>query len=148
MGWIQVKAHPLPRHLDVSQPQVFLQSSFILVLWVLPVPLLSLTDQKLFYYSGNIKITSIRYNNELSRQSSGRFRDLSERVERLVSLDHCAFPLLGLCDNTRVINVNSTLLDHRCLVYPEPPRLADLGNGLHESHDHTWKTRHLPVCLF
>ncbi|NWU92710.1 TM11A protease, partial [Upupa epops] len=41
-------------------------------------------DQKLFYYSGNLKITNIRYNNELSRQSSGRFRDLSERVERLI----------------------------------------------------------------
>ncbi|NWH59004.1 TM11A protease, partial [Geococcyx californianus] len=41
-------------------------------------------DEKLFYYSGSIKVTSIRYNNELSRQSSGRFRDLSERVERLV----------------------------------------------------------------
>ncbi|NXN30502.1 TM11D protease, partial [Nycticryphes semicollaris] len=41
-------------------------------------------DQKLFYYSANVKITNIRYNNELSRQSSGRFRDLSERVERLV----------------------------------------------------------------
>ncbi|OWK54925.1 Transmembrane protease serine 11A [Lonchura striata] len=50
-------------------------------------------DQKLFYYSANVKITNIRYNNEFSRQSSGRFRDLSERVERLVSLDHCAFPL-------------------------------------------------------
>ncbi|NXT18883.1 TM11D protease, partial [Syrrhaptes paradoxus] len=42
-------------------------------------------DQKLFHYSGNVKITNIRYSNELSRQSSGRFRDLSERVERLVS---------------------------------------------------------------
>ncbi|NWS60985.1 TM11D protease, partial [Chunga burmeisteri] len=41
-------------------------------------------DQKLFYYTGNVKITNIRYNNELSRQSSGRFRDLSERVERLI----------------------------------------------------------------
>ncbi|NXG37305.1 TM11D protease, partial [Dromaius novaehollandiae] len=41
-------------------------------------------DQKLFYYSGNIKITSIRYSNELSRQSSGGFRDLSERIERLM----------------------------------------------------------------
>ncbi|XP_019326110.1 transmembrane protease serine 11E-like [Aptenodytes patagonicus] len=41
-------------------------------------------DQKLFYYSGNVKITNIRYNNELSRQSSGRFRDLSERIERLI----------------------------------------------------------------
>ncbi|NXX80882.1 TM11D protease, partial [Urocolius indicus] len=41
-------------------------------------------DQKLFYYSNNIKITNIRYNNDLSRQSSGRFRDLSERVERLI----------------------------------------------------------------
>ncbi|NXU78139.1 TM11D protease, partial [Oreotrochilus melanogaster] len=41
-------------------------------------------DQKLFYYSGNLKITNIRYNDELSRQTSGRFRDLSERVERLI----------------------------------------------------------------
>ncbi|NWJ01286.1 TM11D protease, partial [Crypturellus undulatus] len=41
-------------------------------------------DQKLFYYSGNIKITSIRYSNELSRQSSGAFRDLGERIERLM----------------------------------------------------------------
>ncbi|NWS72312.1 TM11D protease, partial [Crotophaga sulcirostris] len=41
-------------------------------------------DEKLFYYSGSIKFTNIRYNNELSRQSSGRFRDLSERVERLI----------------------------------------------------------------
>ncbi|NXS82386.1 TM11A protease, partial [Erpornis zantholeuca] len=41
-------------------------------------------DQKLFYYSANVKITNIRYNNEFSRQSSGRFRDLSERVERLI----------------------------------------------------------------
>ncbi|NXH20468.1 TM11D protease, partial [Bucco capensis] len=41
-------------------------------------------DQKLFYYSGSVKIASIRYNTELSRQSSGRFRDLSERVERLI----------------------------------------------------------------
>ncbi|NWX89089.1 TM11D protease, partial [Nothoprocta ornata] len=41
-------------------------------------------DQKLFYYSGNIKITSIRYRNELSRQSSGEFRDLGERIERLM----------------------------------------------------------------
>ncbi|NXY82876.1 TM11D protease, partial [Alcedo cyanopectus] len=41
-------------------------------------------DQKLFYYSGNVKLTNIRYSNELSRQSSGRFRDLSERVERLI----------------------------------------------------------------
>ncbi|XP_010142877.1 PREDICTED: transmembrane protease serine 11E-like, partial [Buceros rhinoceros silvestris] len=41
-------------------------------------------DEKLFYYSANVKITNIRYNNELSRQSSGRFRDLSERVERLI----------------------------------------------------------------
>ncbi|NWX20095.1 TM11D protease, partial [Aegotheles bennettii] len=41
-------------------------------------------DQKLFYYSGNLKITNIRYNNELSRQTSGRFRDLSKRVERLI----------------------------------------------------------------
>ncbi|NXL85858.1 TM11D protease, partial [Alectura lathami] len=41
-------------------------------------------DQKLFYYSGNVKITNIQYSNELSRQTSGRFRDLSERVERLM----------------------------------------------------------------
>ncbi|NXP64574.1 TM11D protease, partial [Chloropsis cyanopogon] len=41
-------------------------------------------DQKLFYYSANVKINNIRYNNEFSRQSSGRFRDLSERVERLI----------------------------------------------------------------
>jgi len=62
-------------------------------LLVLPVPLLS-TDQKLFYYSGNIKIANIQYSNELSRQTSGRFRDLSERVERLVSWYCQAFPLL------------------------------------------------------
>ncbi|KAK2541710.1 hypothetical protein Q9233_000616 [Columba guinea] len=41
-------------------------------------------DQKLFYYSADVKITNIRYGNEFSRQSSGRFRDLSERVERLI----------------------------------------------------------------
>ncbi|NWH74377.1 TM11A protease, partial [Piaya cayana] len=40
--------------------------------------------EQLFYYSGSIKITNIRYKNEFSRQSSGRFRDLSERVERLI----------------------------------------------------------------
>lgn len=77
-----------------SAPGVSLKFIHLGALSVLPVPLLSLTDQKLFYYSGNIKITNIRYNNELSSQSSGRFRDLSERVERLVSLDCCAFLLL------------------------------------------------------
>ncbi|NXA41361.1 TM11D protease, partial [Eudromia elegans] len=41
-------------------------------------------DQKIFYFSGNIKITSIQYSNELSRQSSGEFRDLGERIERLM----------------------------------------------------------------
>ncbi|NXR09568.1 TM11D protease, partial [Semnornis frantzii] len=41
-------------------------------------------DQKLFYYSSSVKITNIHYHNELSRQSSGRFRDLSERLERLI----------------------------------------------------------------
>ncbi|KYO24496.1 hypothetical protein Y1Q_0002104 [Alligator mississippiensis] len=40
-------------------------------------------DQRLFYYSGNLKITNIQYNYEMARRSSGRFRDLSDMIEKL-----------------------------------------------------------------
>ncbi|XP_059577287.1 transmembrane protease serine 11C [Alligator mississippiensis] len=41
-------------------------------------------DQRLFYYSGNLKITNIQYNYEMARRSSGRFRDLSDMIEKLM----------------------------------------------------------------
>lgn len=52
----------------------------------------SLTDQRLFYYSGNLKITNIQYNYEMARRSSGRFRDLSDMIEKLVSQDLSPLP--------------------------------------------------------
>lgn len=90
MGWIQDNHSP---DIYAVSPGPFCKFMGLGALWVLPVPLLSLADQRLFYYSGNVKITNIRYSNELSRQTSGKFRDLSERVERLVSWDCCAFLL-------------------------------------------------------
>ncbi|XP_053886599.1 transmembrane protease serine 11C-like [Malaclemys terrapin pileata] len=41
-------------------------------------------DQRLFYYNGNFKVTSIQYSDGLARQSSGEFRDQSGRIERLI----------------------------------------------------------------
>ncbi|CAM4655910.1 transmembrane protease serine 11C-like [Lepidochelys kempii] len=41
-------------------------------------------DQKLFYYNGNFKVTSIQYSDGLASQSSGEFRDQSGRIERLI----------------------------------------------------------------
>ncbi|XP_043369569.1 transmembrane protease serine 11D-like isoform X3 [Dermochelys coriacea] len=41
-------------------------------------------DQKLFYYNGNFKVTSVQYSNGLARQSSGEFRDHSRRIETVI----------------------------------------------------------------
>lgn len=76
----------------------------------------SLADQKLFYYSSSVKITNVHYHSELSRQSSGRFRDLSERLERLVSVDPSAFPWLRTVCGYKIISASSMLSDHRASV--------------------------------
>ncbi|XP_065453502.1 transmembrane protease serine 11B-like protein [Chrysemys picta bellii] len=52
-------------------------------------------DQRLFYYNGNFKVTSIQYSDGLARQSSGEFRDQSGRIERLKLVsENCRLILL------------------------------------------------------